>query len=239
MRNNKKFTNYEKAVEAFENQLLNISKALHTWKILAFICLEIAFLALSGNIYLSIRSTLITYVIEVDEAANAKAINPAYQKNYEPKEEFLIYSLKEFVRNFRWISLALVVQNSLLQNIYTFIAIVIFGVILNRIKIAHLSKIIPAFVPLLFIPHFYKELKKRNINFKESIKFIVFVYTFLIILLLDINFFGMSIINFFPKYINNFLYYSMFFSIWSLSMYKERKISQRKFIFYILTAYFF
>jgi len=51
-----------------------------------------------------------------------------------------------------------------LQNIYTFIAIVIFGVILNRIKIAHLSKIIPAFVPLLFIPHFYKELKKRNIN---------------------------------------------------------------------------
>ena len=91
-----------------------------------------------------------------------------------------------------------------LQNIYTFIAIVIFGVILNRIKIAHLSKIIPAFVPLLFIPHFYKELKKRNINFKESIKFIVFVYTFLIILLLDINFFGMPVISFLPKYINNF-----------------------------------
>ena len=107
MRNNKKFTNYEKAVEAFENQLLNISKALHTWKILAFICLGIAFLALSGNIYLSTRSTLIPYVI------NAKAINPAYQKNYEPKEEFLIYSLKEFVRNFRWISLDPVVQNSL------------------------------------------------------------------------------------------------------------------------------
>ena len=113
MGNNKKFTNYEKAVEAFENQLLNISKALHTWKILAFICLGIAFLALSGNIYLSTRSTLIPYVIEVDEAGNAKAINPAYQKNYEPKEEFLIYSLKEFVRNFRWISLDPVVQNSL------------------------------------------------------------------------------------------------------------------------------
>lgn len=113
MRNNKKFTNYEKAVEAFENQLLNISKALHTWKILAFICLGIAFLALSGNIYLSTRSTLVSYVIEVDEAGNAKAINPVYQKNYEPKEEFLIYSLKEFVRNFRWISLDPVVQNSL------------------------------------------------------------------------------------------------------------------------------
>lgn len=113
MGNNKKFTNYEKAVEAFENQLLNISKALHTWKILAFICLGIAFLALSGNIYLSTRSTLIPYVIEVDEAGNAKAINPAYQKNYEPKEELLIYSLKEFVRNFRWISLDPIVQNSL------------------------------------------------------------------------------------------------------------------------------
>lgn len=98
---------------AVQNQLLNISKVLHTWKILAFICLGIAFLALSGNIYLSTRSTLIPYVIEVDEAGNAKAINPAYQKNYEPKEEFLIYSLKEFVRNFRWISLDPVVQNSL------------------------------------------------------------------------------------------------------------------------------
>ena len=72
-----------------------------------------SFLALSGNIYLSTRSTLVPYVIEVDEAGNAKAINPAYQKNYEPKEEFLIYSLKEFVRNFRWISLDPVVQNSL------------------------------------------------------------------------------------------------------------------------------
>lgn len=125
-----------------------------------------------------------------------------------------------------------------LQNIYTFIAVIIFGVILNRIKIAHLSKIIPAFVPLLFIPHFYKELKKRNMNFKESIKFIVFVYTFLIILLLDVNFFGMPIISFLPKYINNFLYYSIFFSIWSLSMYKERKIDKKKFILYISTTYF-
>lgn len=125
-----------------------------------------------------------------------------------------------------------------LQNIYTFIAIVIFGVILNRIKIAHLSKIIPAFVPLLFMPRFYKELKKKNMNFKESIKFIVFVYTFLIILLLDVNFFGMPIISFLPKYINNFLYYSIFFSIWSLSMYKERKIGQKKFILYISTTYF-
>lgn len=125
-----------------------------------------------------------------------------------------------------------------LQNIYTFIAIVIFGVILNKIKIKHLSKIIPAFVPLLFIPYFYKELKKRNMNFKESIKFIAFTYTCLIILLLDINFFGMPIISFLPKYINNFLYYSMFFSIWSLSMYKEKKISQKKFIFYISTTYF-
>ena len=109
----KEFTNYEKAKIAFENQVLNISKALHTWKILSFICLGIAFLALSGNIYLSTRSTLIPYVIEVDEVGNAKAINPAYQKNYEPEEEFLIYSLKEFVRNFRWISLDPVVQHSL------------------------------------------------------------------------------------------------------------------------------
>ena len=89
-----------------------------------------------------------------------------------------------------------------------------------------------------FIDDYFQGLKKRNINFKESIKFIVFVYTFLIILLLDINFFGMPVISFLPKYINNFLYYSMFFSIWSLSMYKERKISQKKFTFYILIAYF-
>lgn len=75
---------------------------------------------------------------------------------------------------------------SITEYLY-FIEWIIFGIILNKVKIAHLSKIIP-FVPL-FIPYFYIELKKENMNFKESIKFIVFVYTFLIILLLDINFF--------------------------------------------------
>ena len=53
-----------------------------------------------------------------------------------------------------------------LQNIYTFIAVIIFGVILNKIKIKHLNKIIPAFVPLLFIPHFYKELKNKLLIYR-------------------------------------------------------------------------
>ncbi|MEJ6464446.1 hypothetical protein LH402_10310 [Fusobacterium nucleatum] len=46
-----------------------------------------------------------------------------------------------------------------------FIAIVIFGVILNRIKIAHLSKIIPAFVPLFLYLIFIKSIKKEKYKF--------------------------------------------------------------------------
>lgn len=114
--NEKDFTNYEKARSLFENQILNLSKALHTWKILSFICLGITFLAIAGNIYLSTRGSLIPYIIEVDETGNAKAINPAYQKEYEPKEEFLIYSLKEYIKNSRWISLDPVLQNTLYSN---------------------------------------------------------------------------------------------------------------------------
>ena len=125
-----------------------------------------------------------------------------------------------------------------LQNIYTFIAVIIFGVILNKVKIAHLSKIIPAFVPLLFIPHFYTELKKRNMNFKESIKFIVFVYTFLIILLLDINIFGMPTLEFLPKYLDNILLYSIVFNILNLSLYKAKSIGKHHFIFNTALIYF-
>lgn len=117
----KNFNNYEKARSLFENQLLNLSKALHTWKILSFICLSIAFIAVIGNIYLSTRGSLIPYVIEVDETGNAKAINPAYQKEYVPKEEFLIYSLKEYVKNSRWISLDPVLQNTLYTNALNFL----------------------------------------------------------------------------------------------------------------------
>lgn len=54
--------------------------------------------------YLSTRSTLIPYVIEVDQTGNAKVINPAYQINYNLTEANKQYILKDWIKNARWIT---------------------------------------------------------------------------------------------------------------------------------------
>lgn len=117
----KKMTNYEKAKKEFHDHNQNLAKTLHTWKIFSFVCVLVMSISVLGTLYLSTRGTLIPYVIEVDSTGNAKAINPAYQKNYDPTEENILYSLKEFVRNSRWISLDPVMQNKLYSKSLTYL----------------------------------------------------------------------------------------------------------------------
>jgi type IV secretion system protein VirB5 len=95
---------YEDKKQQHFDMYLNLSKSLHSWK-LAFFSLFILFaITLTITLYLSTRSTLIPYVIEVDKTGNAMAINPAYHVNYFPKEAQEEFFLKELVRNVRSIS---------------------------------------------------------------------------------------------------------------------------------------
>lgn len=96
--------NYEKSKKEFLDFYSSMAARLHTWKLISFLLLILTIICVSGIVYLSTRSSLIPYVIEVDETGNAKGINPAYQINYDPGEANIQYYLKEFVNNSRWLS---------------------------------------------------------------------------------------------------------------------------------------
>ena len=88
---------YEKAKKEFLDFYGEMSARLHSWKLISFFMLILVIISVSGVVYLSTRSSLIPYVIEVDDTGNAKGINPAYQVNYEPTEANIQYYLQNFV----------------------------------------------------------------------------------------------------------------------------------------------
>lgn len=92
---------YEKAKEEYFDMYMKQSKQIHTWKMACFISSILLILSLGITFYLTTRSSLIPYVIEVDATGNAKAINPAHQINYIPTEVVKEYFLKEVIRNMR------------------------------------------------------------------------------------------------------------------------------------------
>lgn len=125
-----------------------------------------------------------------------------------------------------------------IENFSVILSIILFAIILDKIKAPYLKEIIPSIVPLFFIPYFYKELKDKGLSREKAIKVIAVSYSLLIILLFDINFLGYPILKFLPKYMNNFLYYFIFWTIFNIALFKANKESEIKTISNILIAYF-
>ena len=110
---------YEKAKKEYLDNVMNQAKALNSWK-MAFIFTFITMLiSICYSFYLAQRSTLIPYVIEVDQTGNAKGINPAYQINYNPTELSKEYFIRQLIYKSRTITLDNVTNGSFYsQNMY-------------------------------------------------------------------------------------------------------------------------
>lgn len=113
---------YEKAKKEFLDFYGEMSTRLHSWKLISFFMLILVIISVSGVVYLSTRSSLIPYVIEVDDTGNAKGINPAYQVNYEPTEANIQYYLQNFVNKSRWISADEVLQGKFYIEAVSFLS---------------------------------------------------------------------------------------------------------------------
>ena len=87
------------------NNTVNQAKVIHTWKMAFFITSVMLSVSVCYSFYLAQRSTLIPYVIEVDETGNAKGINPAYQIAYNPTELSKDYFIRQLIYNSRTITL--------------------------------------------------------------------------------------------------------------------------------------
>lgn len=112
-----KLNRYEQAKMEYLNTHMNLAKSLHSWKITALISLTGMLACIAFVFYLSTRSSLIPYVIEVDSlTGNAKGINVAMDKTYNVTEANKEYHLREFLKRFRNLSNDVYVVNNFFQT---------------------------------------------------------------------------------------------------------------------------
>lgn len=107
---------YEKAKMEYINNTVNQAKVIHTWKMAFFITAIMLSVSVCYSFYLAQRSTLIPYIIEVDETGNAKGINPAYQVAYNPDELSKDYFIRQLIYRSRTITLDNVTNGVFYKN---------------------------------------------------------------------------------------------------------------------------
>lgn len=112
----KRILAYEKARMEYINNIINQAKVLNTWKMAFFITFIMMMISISYSFYLASRSTLIPYIIEVDETGNAKGINPAYEVAYNPDELSKEYFIRQLIIKARTITLDNVTNGTFYRN---------------------------------------------------------------------------------------------------------------------------
>ncbi|SKA06081.1 type IV secretion system protein VirB5, partial [Cetobacterium ceti] len=96
----KKEIDYDKATERLFEFYAQQSKRIMTYKIIALLMLGLTIISTLACIYLSTRSTLIPYVVEVDQSGEAKAIKQA-DNIYIPKEVENKYFIRDIIFKMR------------------------------------------------------------------------------------------------------------------------------------------
>ena len=96
----KKELDYDKATEELFEFYAQQSKRINTYKVIAILMIALTTVSTISCVYLSTRSTLIPYVVEVDKIGEAKAIKKAEQI-YIPKEVENRYFIREIVNKMR------------------------------------------------------------------------------------------------------------------------------------------
>lgn len=96
----KREVDYDKATEQLFEFYAQQSKRINTYKIIAILMLILTITSTMSCVYLSTKSSLIPYVVEVDHTGEAKAIKKAEQV-YIPKEVEYRYFIREIIIKMR------------------------------------------------------------------------------------------------------------------------------------------
>lgn len=92
--------------EEWHDRYLKLSKNSYHWRITAFISFILLSLSLSLNFYQSTKSSIVPYLIEIDNiSGTAKPIGRLDEMKFNPSEVQIKYFLKEFVMNTRTLPL--------------------------------------------------------------------------------------------------------------------------------------
>jgi len=95
-------TPYQKAAQAWDERMGSARVQARNWRIMALGCLALGVGTSGALVWQSTRSTVVPYVVEVDNLGAARAVAPATE-NYRPTDPQIAFHLARFVENVRQI----------------------------------------------------------------------------------------------------------------------------------------
>jgi len=93
-------TPYQAAQQLWDERIGSSRVHAKNWRLMAFGVLLLAFVMAGGLLWLSTRSIVTPYVVEVDTQGSVRAVGPAMEV-YRPTDAQIDYHLSRFLRNVR------------------------------------------------------------------------------------------------------------------------------------------
>lgn len=113
-------TRYQKAGQVWDERIGSARVQAKNWRLMALGCLGLCVATSGALIWRSMRSTVVPYVVEVDETGAARAVAPATER-YTPSDAQIAHHLANFIEDVRGLSVDPVVVRENWLKAYDFV----------------------------------------------------------------------------------------------------------------------
>lgn len=96
-------TPYQRAGQVWDERIGSARVQARNWRLAAFACLGLTGVLIASNVWQSMQSRVVPYVVEVDRLGEARSVAPAI-RNYQPTDGQVSWHLARFIRNVRSVS---------------------------------------------------------------------------------------------------------------------------------------
>lgn len=96
-------TPHQRAGQLWDEHIGSARVQARNWRLIAFGCLTLSGGLAVGNVWQSMQSRVVPYVVEVDRLGEARSVAPAIQ-NYKPTDGQIAWHLGRFITNVRSVS---------------------------------------------------------------------------------------------------------------------------------------
>lgn len=115
---------YKRAQQEWDERIGTSRVQAKNWRLAAFACILLALLSVIVVILLmiSLKPTIIPYVIEVDKAGEVRRVGQILEQDYVPEKAAIEHFLWKFVTNIRTVPLDPVILSKQIKEAYAFTA---------------------------------------------------------------------------------------------------------------------
>ena len=112
-------TPYQRAGQLWDERIGSARAQARNWQLMAFGCLGLTTALSGGNLWQSLQSRVVPYVVEVDRLGEARAVTPA-EVNHRPSDPQVAWFLSRFITDVRSVSLDPVLMRQNWLSAYDF-----------------------------------------------------------------------------------------------------------------------